>query len=161
MQHGVCMQKFLSISRLRILYRSIGRDQQVYKLLTDTARGHHAFHLYDVKNLLERLLENRYEQIYALDDTGADGATTKKTSTALPPGLTSSDIDETVFPKPFRELFIWAVLLDRAELARFLWERGDSPVLTALLATKLFDSMHHLAVLSNTQLAERYRQFKR
>jgi transient receptor potential cation channel subfamily M protein 2 len=161
MQHGVCMQKFLSISRLRLLYRSIGRDQYAYKLLTDAAHGHHAFYLYDVKNLLERLLENRYEQIYALDDAGADEPVAKKTSTSLPPGLISNDIDETVFPKPFRELFIWAVMLDRTELARFLWERGDSPVLTALLATKLFDSMHRLAVLSNTQLAERYRQFKR
>jgi len=88
-------------------------------------------------------------------------------SALLPPALSMNDddlkvsIDDKEFPKPFRELFIWAVLLDRGEMARFLWERGDSPVLTALLATKLYDSLSRLTVLSNSQLAEQYTRHKR
>ena len=48
----------------------------------------------------------------------------------------------TRFEKPFRELFLWAVLLNRFELARFMWEKGEEAVSDALAACRLFQAMH-------------------
>ena len=48
----------------------------------------------------------------------------------------------TRFEKPFRELFLWAVLLNRFELARFMWEKGEEAVTDALAACRLFQVMH-------------------
>lgn len=39
----------------------------------------------------------------------------------------------TRFEKPFRELFLWAVLMNRYELARFMWEKGEEAVSDALV----------------------------
>ncbi len=72
MQRGVRVQKFLTISRLQILYQSIGHVQHVRKLLTDTLRRDD-FLLFDVKNVLEQLLENQYEQIYAANNPSSVG----------------------------------------------------------------------------------------
>lgn len=48
----------------------------------------------------------------------------------------------TRFEKPFRELFLWAVLMNRYELARFMWEKGEEAVSDALVACRLFQAMH-------------------
>lgn len=48
----------------------------------------------------------------------------------------------TRFEKPFRELFLWAVLMNRYELARFMWEKGEEAVSDALAACRLFHVMH-------------------
>ena len=48
----------------------------------------------------------------------------------------------TRFGKPFRELLLWAVLLNRFELARFLWEQGEEAITEALTACWLFQVMH-------------------
>lgn len=47
----------------------------------------------------------------------------------------------TRFEKPFRELFLWAVLMNRYELARFMWEKGEEAVSDALAACRLFQAM--------------------
>ncbi|XP_071965628.1 transient receptor potential cation channel subfamily M member 3-like [Antedon mediterranea] len=45
------------------------------------------------------------------------------------------------FPRPFRELFLWAVLVSRMDLAEFLWERGEDPVCLAIVASRMLRSM--------------------
>ena len=57
---------------------------------------------------------------------------------------TQDDISEfpTRFEKPFRELFLWAVLLSRFELARFIWQKGEEAITDALAACRLFQVMH-------------------
>ena len=46
------------------------------------------------------------------------------------------------FEKPFRELFLWAVLMNRFEMARFMWERSEEAVADSLVAARLFLAMH-------------------
>ena len=57
---------------------------------------------------------------------------------------TEDDISEdaTRFEKPFRELFLWAVLLNRFELARFIWQKSEEAITDALAACRLFQVMH-------------------
>ena len=72
-----------------------------------------------------------------------------------------SPISEARFQKPFKELFLWAVLMNRPELARFFWERGDNPVILALVATKVYDSLAKLVQEANMDLNKVYKQHKK
>ncbi|XP_033125052.1 transient receptor potential cation channel subfamily M member 1-like [Anneissia japonica] len=56
------------------------------------------------------------------------------------------------FQRPFRELFLWAVLVSRMELAEFFWERGEDPVCLAIVASRLFRSMSKRAQDPDDQL---------
>ncbi|EGD82042.1 ADP-ribose pyrophosphatase [Salpingoeca rosetta] len=51
-------------------------------------------------------------------------------------------------------LFLWAVCLDRFDLARTLWLRIDRPVMKALVASRILAAMSAHAALSGTYLAE-------
>ena len=45
------------------------------------------------------------------------------------------------FDNPFHELFIWAVLMKRPEMARFMWQKGEEALAKALVAMKMFKRM--------------------
>ncbi|KAM8860937.1 transient receptor potential cation channel subfamily M member 1b isoform 2-T2 [Synchiropus picturatus] len=47
------------------------------------------------------------------------------------------------FKFPFHELMLWAVLMKRQRMARFLWQRGEEAMAKALVACKLFRAMAH------------------
>ena len=46
-----------------------------------------------------------------------------------------------MFKNPFRELFLWAVLMNHFELARCMWEKGEEAVADALVACGIFRAM--------------------
>ena len=45
------------------------------------------------------------------------------------------------FEKPFRELFLWAVLMNRFDMARCMWEKVEEAVPNALVACHIFKAM--------------------
>ncbi|XP_072177786.1 transient receptor potential cation channel subfamily M member-like 2 [Diadema setosum] len=67
------------------------------------------------------------------------------------------------FHNPFRELFIWAVLMDRLEMGAFLWELVDDPVSSAVAASSMLDSMAsrvlHLSITTGNY-AEHARKYE-
>ena len=44
-------------------------------------------------------------------------------------------------PFPFLDVFTWAVLSGKKDLAKLIWEKGTHPIATALFATKLLKEM--------------------
>ncbi|RDD40557.1 Transient receptor potential cation channel trpm [Trichoplax sp. H2] len=46
-----------------------------------------------------------------------------------------------VFDNPIHEMFLWAVLSNRPEMAYFMWERGEESIAAALVGSKLFMAM--------------------
>lgn len=44
-------------------------------------------------------------------------------------------------PTPYLDVFLWAVLCNRKELSRVLWEAGRQPVAGALMACKLLRAL--------------------
>lgn len=49
----------------------------------------------------------------------------------------------------FTDLLIWAIMANRAELAKAIWEQTDHPILTALLACQLYhNTIIHSYVLT-------------
>lgn len=49
-------------------------------------------------------------------------------------------VNET-FQYPFNELFIWAVLTNRHQLALFLWKQDEEALAKALIASQLYKAM--------------------
>lgn len=70
-------------------------------------------------------------------------------------------VGENKFEKPFKELFLWAILNDRMQLAKLFWEYCENPIITAIVATKIYDSLAaHLSV-HDPEKPENYLERKR
>ena len=50
-------------------------------------------------------------------------------------------LDDVGLPNPNLDLFIWAVLMNRREIARVIWERSRENIACALMASKLLSTM--------------------
>uniref|UniRef100_A0A8C6P561 non-specific serine/threonine protein kinase n=1 Tax=Nothobranchius furzeri TaxID=105023 RepID=A0A8C6P561_NOTFU len=64
-------------------------------------------------------------------------------------------------PFNFNDLFVWAVLQQRQQMALFLWQYGEEALARAVVACKLYRSMAFQARQSNMDdnLAERFKAF--
>nr|XP_006821023.1 PREDICTED: transient receptor potential cation channel subfamily M member 3-like [Saccoglossus kowalevskii] len=51
---------------------------------------------------------------------------------------TPSNVEEKYEKRPFRELFIWALLVNRYELASFFWTRCADPISLAIVACRVY-----------------------
>ena len=121
------------------------------------------YSLRDISLLLEELIGAHYERLYVKDtpcinELAFSAAAVFGASLSAGDNIdgeggilsvefqpkTKDDISEfaTRFEKPFRELFLWTVLLNRFELARFIWEKGEEAITDALAACRLFQVMH-------------------
>ncbi|XP_036298147.1 transient receptor potential cation channel subfamily M member 7 isoform X14 [Pipistrellus kuhlii] len=81
-----------------------------------------------------------------------------KIDTALEEGKKKRTKDEIVdiddpetkrFPYPLNELLIWACLMKRQVMARFLWQHGEESMAKALVACKIYRSMAYEAKQSD------------
>ncbi|KAJ7392349.1 hypothetical protein OS493_012008 [Desmophyllum pertusum] len=163
--NGVSMRDFLTVPRLRRLYNSAEPGSHLYSLLTNIAGVSDApYSLKDIGVLIEELVGAYYEPLYLVDTphtntlaarvAGLFGAVPNvdgeggvlSPSVKFQPSDTNGRVqvahNATRFEKPFRELFLWAVLMNRYELARFMWEKGEEAVSDALAACRLFHVMH-------------------
>ncbi len=55
-------------------------------------------------------------------------------------GSTDGD-DNNLFDDPMRELFLFAVLLNRQDMARLFWEEGKEAIASSLVASKILKAM--------------------
>ncbi|XP_066132497.1 transient receptor potential cation channel subfamily M member 7 isoform X1 [Saccopteryx bilineata] len=81
-----------------------------------------------------------------------------KVDTAVEEGKKKRTKDEIVdiddpetrrFPYPLNELLIWACLMKRQVMARFLWQHGEESMAKALVACKIYRSMAYEAKQSD------------
>uniref|UniRef100_A0A8C9PTU8 non-specific serine/threonine protein kinase n=1 Tax=Spermophilus dauricus TaxID=99837 RepID=A0A8C9PTU8_SPEDA len=81
-----------------------------------------------------------------------------KIDTAMEEGKKKRTKDEIVdiddpetkrFPYPLNELLIWACLMKRQVMARFLWQHGEESMAKALVACKIYRSMAYEAKQSD------------
>lgn len=61
----------------------------------------------------------------------------------------------------FNDLFVWAVLYQRQQMALFLWQHGDEVLARAIVACKLYRSMAFKARQSSMDddIAERFNTY--
>uniref|UniRef100_A0A8C0XPF2 Transient receptor potential cation channel subfamily M member 5 n=1 Tax=Castor canadensis TaxID=51338 RepID=A0A8C0XPF2_CASCN len=169
---GADMAEFLTYGRLQQLYRSVSPKSLLFDLLqrkheegrltlaglgTQQAReppaGPPAFSLQEVSRVLKDFLHDACRGLY--QDSRERGPAKR------PPGqkwlldLTQKSED------PWRDLFLWAVLQNRYEMATYFWAMGQEGVAAALAACKIIKEMSRLeteAEVARTMREAKYEQ---
>uniref|UniRef100_A0A2K6LKB3 non-specific serine/threonine protein kinase n=1 Tax=Rhinopithecus bieti TaxID=61621 RepID=A0A2K6LKB3_RHIBE len=121
-ENGVSMHKFLTIPRLEELYNTVSGGRRDHP-------GQHSEtpSLLKIQKIVEEGKKKRTkDEIVDIDDPE-----TKR------------------FPYPLNELLIWACLMKRQVMARFLWQHGEESMAKALVACKIYRSMAYEAKQSD------------
>ncbi|CDW55439.1 transient receptor potential cation channel [Trichuris trichiura] len=156
--NGVAIEAFLTPERLEELYNTDkGPPNTLNTLMQDT------YSLPDIGLLIEKLMGGGYRSTYRRREFRSRYKQCLKVNIAcfeyllfiemLPLGL-SQEISRSVclvictdrvgsyfFENPFNDLFLWAVLTNRLNMAVCMWRQGDEPLAKALVGYKLFKSM--------------------
>uniref|UniRef100_A0A914VVE5 Uncharacterized protein n=1 Tax=Plectus sambesii TaxID=2011161 RepID=A0A914VVE5_9BILA len=150
---GVDIKNYLTVNRLRYLYNTCPPGSFIYILLGSVAHKRTKYFLCDVKVVLEQQIGKKMDDVYALDSEEA----TQSHLDRQKKSVESIAYNDASFDKPFKELFFWAVLVNRPRLARFFWECTDHPVMNALVASKIYGSMSERANgNANSHLADHF-----
>ncbi|XP_026198545.1 transient receptor potential cation channel subfamily M member 6 isoform X2 [Anabas testudineus] len=98
----------------------------------------------------------RTAQPYKRKDQDASPSSSREKS--LTPGLDAAPL---LAPFNFNDLFVWAVLQQRQQMALFLWQHGEEALARATVACKLYRSMAFEARQSSMDdnIAERLKTF--
>uniref|UniRef100_A0A8D2IUG4 Transient receptor potential cation channel subfamily M member 4 n=1 Tax=Varanus komodoensis TaxID=61221 RepID=A0A8D2IUG4_VARKO len=105
------------------------------------------YHLPQVAHILSELLGDICAPFYAgLHPTGHKG------TKGLLPNEDSVYLSECS-PNPWTDLFIWAVLLNRREMAMYFWEMAPDAVAGALAAARMLRELSHLETEAEEEAA--------
>ncbi|XP_072374998.1 transient receptor potential cation channel subfamily M member 5 [Scyliorhinus torazame] len=166
--NGMNMYDFLNYGRLQELYCSIPQKCLLYELLLkkleeqrltitgmnpnlhrDSLEKKPKFTLYEVSKVLKDFLHDACKGIFQEYNPSRKPLGVKKSITELNSKLRGQRL--FVMPdlrqkleNPWRDLFLWAVLLNRQEMANYFWEMGPEAVPAALAACKILKEMAHL-----------------
>uniref|UniRef100_A0A914XRN8 Ion transport domain-containing protein n=1 Tax=Plectus sambesii TaxID=2011161 RepID=A0A914XRN8_9BILA len=151
-------EKFLTVEQLRNVYiKTLQRQEALHmrlvlknmKLWVDDGNIH-LHHIHAVVKKFTRLYD---DPLYFKDKP--DKSKDTKKSTSQKPNA------QECFDHPFRELFIWAVLFNRKQLALFFWENCDDPLSVALLGCLLCKGMKRKTKKLCEPVADEFRELKR
>ncbi|XP_033750310.1 LOW QUALITY PROTEIN: transient receptor potential cation channel subfamily M member 3-like [Pecten maximus] len=157
LENGVSMQTFLTIQRLEELYNTRHGPSNTLRYLVRDIKKHvpsnYRYNLIDIGAVIEHLMDGafrasycrkRFRQKYnAIKRNGVAGNMGNLVTT-LPMFLDTKEAQE-LFPYPFHDLMIWAVLMKRQKMALFMWQHGEEAMAKALMACKLYKAMSHEA----------------
>ncbi|XP_074227572.1 transient receptor potential cation channel subfamily M member 5 isoform X1 [Camelus bactrianus] len=168
--NGADVADFLTYGRLEQLYRCIPPRSLLFDLLqrkheegrltlaglgSQQARelpaGPPAFSLHEVSRVLKDFLHDACRGLYQVERAPARRPMGQKWLL---------DLNQRS-ENPWRDLFLWAVLLSRHEMATYFWAMGQEGVAAALAACKILKEMSHLeteAEAGRTQREAKYEQ---
>ncbi|XP_035660504.1 transient receptor potential cation channel subfamily M member-like 2 isoform X2 [Branchiostoma floridae] len=159
LDNGVELLQFLTVERLynlynqtiekggadgvaRLLRRLVRREKQKKKweLLGDRDRGDNLLHMV-ARVICHKLLGQQMETMYK-GKRFLVSLTGSVRYRFLSDTSTQSDNGNKVdFPSPETDLFLWAVLTNRRDMARLFWRMGSDHVAAALSASKMMMSL--------------------
>ncbi|XP_071824925.1 transient receptor potential cation channel subfamily M member-like 2 isoform X3 [Apostichopus japonicus] len=151
MENGLSMKDYLTDAELTVLYNKVKSTTLLYELLFKQSKippGEAT--LWNVGNIIQALTMDTYNPLY-LSQADRFRMTQQQHMSASQGSLRDSNaqrpvIFEQVDPtkaqyNPIRELFLYAILLNRREMARLLWEKIDEAIAAALTASKILKAM--------------------
>ncbi|XP_053405277.1 transient receptor potential cation channel subfamily M member 3-like isoform X7 [Mercenaria mercenaria] len=158
LENGVHIQSFLTIPRLEELYNTRQGPSNTLRYLVRDVRKHlpsgYRYTLLDIGLVIQHVMggafratycRKRFRQKYnALKRTGTSAINLGQLVTTLPTLVNTKQAEE-LFPYPFHDLMIWAVLMKRQQMALFMWQHGEEAMAKALMACKLYRGMAHEA----------------
>ncbi|XP_071472056.1 transient receptor potential cation channel subfamily M member 5 isoform X5 [Marmota flaviventris] len=176
---GANMADFLTYGRLQQLYRSVSPKSLLFDLLQrkheegrltlaglgaqhsrDLPAGPPTFSLHEVSRVLKDFLHDACRGFY--QDSRAAGRRKAERGPAKRPTGQKWLLDlNQKSEDPWRDLFLWAVLQNRHEMANYFWAMGQEGVAAALAACKILKEMSHLeteAEVARTMREAKYEQ---
>ncbi|XP_063085130.1 transient receptor potential cation channel subfamily M member 5 [Cavia porcellus] len=177
--NGADMADFLTYGRLQQLYRTVAPKSLLFRLLQhkleegrlalaglgaqqsrELPSGSPAFSLHEVSRVLKDFLKDACRGLYQ-DGWAASRRTVDRGPAKRPMGQ-KWPLDLSQKSKdPWRDLFLWAVLQNRHEMATYFWAMGQEGVAAALAACKILKEMSRLeteAEVARTMREAKYEQ---
>jgi transient receptor potential cation channel subfamily M member 3 len=168
LENGVSMKKFLTIPRLEELYNTKYGPANTLRYILRDVRKHlpkgYIYTLHDIGLVINKLMGGAYRSYYTRRkfrpiyakvmntyvNNNRQASTFQRTSTttdtmSLVAGLLPFPSEMALFPFPFNELLIWAVLTKRQQMAVLMWQHGEQSLAKSLVACKLYKAMAHEA----------------
>uniref|UniRef100_A0A4W2DLS8 Uncharacterized protein n=1 Tax=Bos indicus x Bos taurus TaxID=30522 RepID=A0A4W2DLS8_BOBOX len=160
--NGADVADFLTYGRLQQLYRSVAPKSLLFDLLQrkheegrltlaglgaqqarEPPAGPPAFSLHEVSRVLKDFLHDACRGLY--QGSGRGGGRGAERGLARRPSGQKGLLDLNQRSEdPWRDLFLWAVLQNRHEMATYFWAMGQEGVAAALAACKILKEMSHL-----------------
>ncbi|XP_068422965.1 transient receptor potential cation channel subfamily M member 6 isoform X2 [Clinocottus analis] len=152
--NGMTMNRFLTVDRLEELYNTPQgqTDRFLHHLVEDAKQtslpiGYH-LSLIDMGLVIEYLMGGAYRSTYTrkhfraaysiLQDKVQDASPGSSQKITLSPDLGDAPL---LVQFNFNDLFVWAILHQRQQMALFLWQHGEEALARAAVACKLYRSM--------------------
>lgn len=164
LENGVSMHTFLTIPRLEELYNTRQGPANTLRYLIRDVRKHvvstYNYTLIDIGMVIEHLMGGAFRSTYCRKRFRQKYNALRRNNTAgnlhslvieLPLMIDTKEAQE-LFPYPFHDLMIWAVLMKRQKMALFMWQHGEEAMAKALVACKLYKSMAHEADEDNLEV---------
>ncbi|XP_062399848.1 transient receptor potential cation channel subfamily M member 6 [Sardina pilchardus] len=159
-ENGMTMTRFLTVSRLEELYNTHQgpTDTFLHHLIEDVKKhvlpAGYRISLIDVGLLIEYLIGGAYRSAYTRKNFRAVYsrlcAQEKPDTPSEPKVGPSAELSEpALYVYNFSDLFVWAVLKRRQQMALFLWQHGEEAMARAVVACKLYRAMANEAKESN------------
>uniref|UniRef100_A0A672N7A7 non-specific serine/threonine protein kinase n=1 Tax=Sinocyclocheilus grahami TaxID=75366 RepID=A0A672N7A7_SINGR len=145
-ENGMTMRRFLTISRLEQLYNihKGSSDHFLRHIIEDAKQTRlpavYRISLIDIGMVIEYLIGGAYRSTYTRKSFRAMYSRIHNPEGAVVP----QDVKSTSNPEflcTFNDLFVWAVLKHRQEMAMFLWQHGEQAMARAVVACKLYRAM--------------------
>ncbi|XP_069111704.1 transient receptor potential cation channel subfamily M member 3-like [Argopecten irradians] len=152
--NGFNIQTFLTIARLEELYNTrLGPANTLRHLVQDakkkTISSSYRYTMLDIGAVVEQLMEGAYRSAYCRKRFRQKYHAIKRNSiagnmgrlvTTMPMIMDTTGAQE-LFPHPYHDLLMWAVITKRQEMAMYLWRQGNEAMAKALVAIKLNKAM--------------------
>ncbi|OXA57464.1 Transient receptor potential cation channel trpm [Folsomia candida] len=170
LEHGVNMQRFLTVTRLEILYNT--EHSRVLKLLVaelaklksrktgpiDSRLEEIKFTIHDIGVAISHAMGHIYKSSYI--HMMSNAMTTMSNLGLNYAGENTEAKKEVSLAHPFDDLFVWAVLSKRHALALLLWRHGQGGLTKSLIAIKLNKFIsEQLVEKSNPNLAVDFQNY--
>ncbi|XP_065053971.1 transient receptor potential cation channel subfamily M member-like 2 isoform X2 [Rhopilema esculentum] len=132
---GVKMKDFLTVDLLCSLYAALPRNAPVMQLLYVVSDKSKDVSMFNVGQLVEELMGDKFKSQYKSDDYC--GRVIEIGSGTRP----VRDEGVKMAQDAWLDLFVWATLANRREMARLIWSKGRENIAMALMATKLLKGL--------------------
>uniref|UniRef100_A0A671KQN6 Transient receptor potential cation channel subfamily M member 6-like n=1 Tax=Sinocyclocheilus anshuiensis TaxID=1608454 RepID=A0A671KQN6_9TELE len=147
-ENGMTMSRFLTISRLEQLYNIVMPIYHLHEAFTRLPAVYR-ISLIDIGMVIEYLIGGAYRSTYTRKSFRAMYSRFHNPAKGA---VAPQDVKSTPSPEfvcTFNDLFVWAVLKHRQEMAMFLWQHGEQAMARAVVACKLYRAMAVEAKESN------------
>ncbi|KAJ8317399.1 hypothetical protein KUTeg_005303 [Tegillarca granosa] len=177
LNQGIMMSEFLTTRRLQELYeKSVcnnKREAAMKNAYTDTDHlikmsnrlglkgfATSPFDLNDVNTMITILMDKYDDNANIFDDENDQDDQDGRFGVSLrqPDGSPPTKLD--TYKYPYKQLLIWAVLLNRQEMAKFFWQMGTEPINSAIAVSRIYGQMSKFVHRNESTLKEKIEGYK-